>query len=176
MHGRLLDWEPISKREAIELQSFTCTDDWPRTPGGRRLPTHPRQWEWEAQRHLRNLSQLLRDGDAALVGRDEERRIGAAVHLSYDKSGDLVVATIKAGAVSTRYRRLGDRFVGDEVLEVAKEEARARALQVGASQLLLEGYIHRENRASMRMAERAGLEPQGLPTSAYQAWIREISL
>jgi hypothetical protein len=174
--GRLLTWQRIhNKADTLELQTFACTTAWPRTPGGRRLRNHPREWEWAAQSHLRNLNRLMRPGDSALVGRDPERALSAAVHVAFQIDHGLLIATVKAAAVGNSYRRLEGRFVGDEVLEVAQEEAIRKASDVGASRTLLVGYIHRENRASMHMATRAGLEPRGVPTDEYQPWFREIS-
>jgi hypothetical protein len=117
----------------------------------------------------------MRPGDSALVGRDPERALSAAIHVAFQIDHRLLIATVKAAAVGNSYRRLEGRFVGDEVLEVAQEEAIRKASDVGASRTLLVGYIHRENRASMHMATRAGLEPRGVPTDEYQPWFREIS-
>lgn len=175
MNERLLTWEQLDKQQATELHSFTCTEDWPRTVGGRKLPKHPREWEWAAQRHFRTLTQRLLGDQTLLVGRDDEQLIGAATHLSYETSGSLVAATIEAGAVSTHYRNLRDRYVGDEVMAIAEEAAIALSITLGASTLVLQGFIHEKNAASMRMANRAGLEPHGLPTpNGYQLWARSF--
>lgn len=123
----LFAWDSISKAQSVELQSFTCTEDWPRTPHGRKLPKHPCEWEWAAQRHVRNLGHHLRAGDSALVGRDESGAIGAALHLSYESKDDLVVVTIKVGAVCLSYRRLEGRFAGDDLLRVGDEQARKKS-------------------------------------------------
>jgi hypothetical protein len=77
--GRLLTWQRIhDTADTLELQTFACTTAWPRTPGGRRVRAHPREWEWAAQSHLRNLNRLMRPGDPALVGRDPEHAVSAA--------------------------------------------------------------------------------------------------
>lgn len=77
----LFAWDSISKAQSVELQSFTCTEGWPRTPHGRKLPKHPCEWEWAAQRHVRNLGHHLRAGDSALVGRDQSGAIRAALRV-----------------------------------------------------------------------------------------------
>ncbi|MEV0291106.1 hypothetical protein AB0H36_43840 [Kribbella sp. NPDC050820] len=171
VNERLLKWEQLDKHQATELQAFTCTDEWPRTAKGRRLPKHPREWEWAAQRHFRTLAQRLQAGETLLVGRDDENAVGAAVHLSYEQHGVLLVATFEAGAVSTHFRNMRDRYVGDEIMAVGRAEAGIKAVDSGASTLVLQGCIHEQNRASMRMAARADWEPEGLPTpNGYQLW------
>jgi hypothetical protein len=171
MVERRFHWRRINKHEARELQSFTCTVDWPRTPGGRREPEHPRPWEWQAQRHLRLLTQHLREGDIALVGCDEEGFAGAALHLSCAASGGLLVVEVKVGAVSMRYRHQRGLFLGDELVDVARATAIDEARRIGASALSSLGYIHERNLASSYMAMRAGAEPQGMPDErGYQVW------
>lgn len=171
MAERRLQWTRITKQEARELQSFTCAAAWPCTPGGRKDPKHPRPWEWQAQRHLRQLTQHLREGDIALVGRDEAGLIGAAMHLSFAGKGDLLVVEVKVGAVSMRHRHQRGVFLGDELVDVAKSVAIDEARLVGASAISSLGYIHERNLASAYMAMRAGAEPQELPDDhGYQVW------
>jgi hypothetical protein len=60
-------------------------------------------------------------------------------------------------------------------MEVAHADARTRAVGLGAFTLVLQGYIHERNWASMRMAERARWEPDGLPlANGYQLWARVL--
>jgi hypothetical protein len=78
----LLDWRSVErKRDASFLQQFECTQPWPKTVGGRRLPKHPRPWEFDARRHVRNLSTLMHAEDRVLVGFDalDEAEVAAAV-------------------------------------------------------------------------------------------------
>lgn len=169
-----LDWQRITtRRGAAILREFTCTTDPPRTPGGRRLP-HDRLWEWEAQRHLRQTSQLLQPGDLLLVGTRGTELI-AAVHLKFDASDDLFEVFIAAGGVALSARGKGGG-IADQMLATIRAEGIARARALGCIHLVLTGKIHRNNHASQRMVQRAGFEPYGLPSTDYQSWVVVIPL
>lgn len=172
-----LTWEALPDRKAArELEGFTCTSDPPRTDQGRRCP-HPRPWEWEAQRHLRQAAQVLRPGDALLVGRDEAREIVVAAHIDYVEAARGLIAYINAFGVSVTQRRSGGA-VADEALRfvwlTACEEARSR----GVPSLVLIGKIHRHNRASQYACLRAGIEPGPVADAVgdYQVWALETVL
>jgi predicted NBD/HSP70 family sugar kinase len=177
--GRFLDWQMLEdKKAAARLQGFQCTGLWPTTPGGRRLPQHPRQWEWDAQRHVRNLSQLTRPGDRVLIGVDGATApaIDAAVtHLRFVVNVQKLVATVEVGAVAISHRSPDPPFLGDEIMDVALAEARTVLSDRGCTVGLLGGFIHVENNASMRMATRNGWEPLEDPTTeGYVRWGRPL--
>lgn len=162
------EWQHVTTRqEARVLQEFTCTTDCPRTPGGRKLP-HDRPWEWEAQRHLRQASQLLRPGDLLLVGLRTGVTVAAA-HLQFDTSGDVLEVFIAAAGVARTSRGQGGGLA-DRTLAATRTEGLARATDRGCTHLVLTGKIHTSNTASQHMAERAGWEPYDTPSSIYQSW------
>lgn len=156
-----------NRREARVLQGFTCTSDFSRTPGGRRLP-HDRVWEWEAQRHLRQVSGLLRPGDLALVGTQRNDAVAAA-HLQFEDSGDVLAVFIAAAGVSWSERRQGGGLA-DLMLKTIHDEGLARATSRGQAHLVLTGKIHASNTASQLMVQRAGWEPYDAPSVGYQSW------
>ncbi|MDX6258995.1 MAG: hypothetical protein QOH84_683 [Kribbellaceae bacterium] len=179
MSGRNLDWQVLEgKRLATRLQSFQCTEPWPTTPGGRRLPQHSRRWEWDAQRHVKNLNQLMRSGDRVLVGVDTSTGVAvdaAVVHLRFVVDGLKLVTKIEVGAVAMSHRSPNPPFLGDEIMDVALAEARATMRERECAVGLLAGFIHVDNNASMRMAARNGWEPQEAPTEAgYVRWARRL--
>ena len=167
-------WQRMTTRaEARALQSFRCTTNHPESPGGRRLP-HPRPWEWEAQRHLRQLSQLLLPGDVALLGRVDEEVI-AALHLTFDADADLLVAFHAAAGVAQTVRGLGGH-VADELLTEAEQVAAELATARGCRHVMTSGKVHLRNTASQRMLARAGWAPLGAPTGTYQSWAQVTTL
>lgn len=172
MSGCILDWQALEdKKSAARLQGFVCTQPWPTTPGGRRLPKHPRSYEWDAQRHVRCLSQLMRAGDRVLVGSDAESADAAVVHLRFVEADSLLVTKVEVGAVAMSHRSPDPPFLGDEIMEVALAEALSALRECDASQVHLVGSIHVENRASMRMAQRNEWEPMGPPSEeGYVKW------
>ena len=104
-----LDWRPIEhKGDAAFLQQLQCTQPWPTTATGRRLPKHPRSWEWDAQRHVRNLSQLMRSADRVLVGCDtsgESEVVAAVLHLRFEQTeSSRLIAHVEVGAVAMSHR------------------------------------------------------------------------
>jgi hypothetical protein len=67
-------------------------------------------------------------------------------------------------------------YLGDEIMEVAVAEARAAMRERGCTVALVAGFIHVDNKASMRMAARNAWEPQGAPTEVgYVRWARRLS-
>jgi acetyltransferase (GNAT) family protein len=162
------EWQRVTTRQqARALQGFTCTTEFPRTPGGRRLP-HDRPWEWEAQRHLRQASQLLRPGDLILAGVQTDEVVAAA-HLQFDASSDLLQVFIAAAGIALTERCKGGGLA-DRMLAAIRAEGLARAADSGCTHLVLTGKIHTSNTASQQMVQRAGWEPHDAPSSAYQSW------
>uniref|UniRef100_UPI003D8FB572 GNAT family N-acetyltransferase n=1 Tax=Gordonia sp. B7-2 TaxID=3420932 RepID=UPI003D8FB572 len=162
-----LTWQHITnRREARDLQGFACTSDLPRTPGGRKLP-HERPWEWEAQAHLRELSNRLRSGGLVVVGRSESEILGCA-HLQFGQDAEFLEVFHVAAGVSTKARGQGGE-IADQLLLHAREVAMEHATGAGCTHVVLAGKIHVRNIASQRMVTRAGWEPQGVPTD-YQLW------
>jgi hypothetical protein len=178
--GHCLDWQPVDdkKTAAVRFQQFQCTQPWPTTPGGRRLPQHPRPWEWDAQRHVKNLCQLMRDGDRVLVGVDgaaDEPVDAAILHLRYLVERPRFVAQLEVGAVAMSHRSPEPPYRGDEILRVALAEARSTMTDRLCSSGLLAGFIHVENKASMRMATRNEWEPLSDPgAGGYVRWGRAV--
>ncbi|RYC12485.1 hypothetical protein [Nocardioides zhouii] len=162
------EWRPLTTRkEARVLESFTCTDDHPRTPGGRKLP-HDRRWEWEAQRHLRQTSQLLQEGDLLLAGlRSSE--VVAAAHLQFDPTNEVLQLFVAAAGVALAGRRQGGNLA-DQMLAAILAEGLHRATGLRCANLVLTGKIHTRNTPSQLMVQRAGWEPYDAPSSDYQAW------
>lgn len=178
--GRLLDWRTVEdKRETLVVQQFQCADDWPRTARGRKLPKHPREWEFEAQSHVRNLNMLMRDGDRVLLGYDttvDPEVIAAVLHLRFEVRGTRVVTESKVGAVAMSHRSPSPPYYGDEIMAVALEEARAAVGRYGCTDGMLAGHIHVENNASMRMAQRNDWEPlAGSDHGGYVPWGRTLA-
>ncbi|NED95693.1 hypothetical protein G1H11_10250 [Phytoactinopolyspora alkaliphila] len=124
---------------------------------------------------MRAASQHLRSGDALLVGRDNARDIAAAVHVVYDDDSDLLVAYINALGAAMSHRTQGGA-TADEALRIVQQTAAEEAKNRRCSTLLLTGKIHRHNLASQYACLRAGLEPMGLPSGDYQAWVLHAAL
>lgn len=161
-------WRRITtRRDARALSAFTCTTEFPRTPGGRRLP-HDRPWEWEVQRHLRQTSQHLRNDELVLVGMQGDEIIAAA-RLQFESVDDILQVFVAAIGVALPWRHQGGGLA-DRTLAKIHAEGAARATDVGCAHLVLTGKTHWNNTASQRMLQRAGWEPYGSPTGDYQLW------
>lgn len=135
MTAPILRWEKITKRrDAIPLQTFSCTSPHPRSPGGRKLP-HEKPWEYEVQSHFRECSKRLKDGNLLLVGRDVPgAEIVAAVHLMLDCSAPgLFVAHIAAIGVSNAVRGRGGDVADMTLGEVRRSSLSARYPLAAAS-------------------------------------------
>lgn len=169
MTDRFLSWERILDRAAArELQAFTCTSDFPKTPEGRKLP-HPKRWEREAQSLIRQCSKRLKDGDILLVGRSAAHAVVAAAHLVFDRAPSLLDAHIACLGVDVSARGQGGAIANETlaaIIEVAIESAQGLGIDVAIT-----ADIHTSNRPSESLAERAGFEPQSVPLSEYQSWI-----
>lgn len=175
-----LQWRVLaSNAEAITLQQFECTEPWPRTPGGRRLPQHPRRWEWDAQRHVRNLRQLMRTGDRVLVGVDTSTGtniIAAVLHLRFhENAGSRLVVFLEVGAVAMSHRGQHRPYIGDEIMAIAESEACAAMKERGCTSLVMAGFIHTRNNASMHMASRNNWEPLESLQDDYVRWGRHLA-
>lgn len=169
MTVRFLSWERILDRaSARELQAFTCTSDFPRTPEGRKL-LHPKKWEREAQSLIRQCSRRLKDGDILLVGRSANQEVVAAAHLVFDRAPSLLEAHIACLGVDVSVRGRGGA-IATEMLAVVTEVAIEKAQDLGLD-VAITADIHTNNRPSELLAERAGFEPQALPLSEYQSWL-----
>lgn len=169
-NGPELSWSTVTARRGLVLlQQFTCTSERPGTPHGRPLP-HPRPWEWDVQRHLRELAHHLRPTEVALLGRRGEHLVAVA-HVIFTEDDDAVEAFLAAIAVSTEVRGEGGNIADATMAEVWNLTC-ARAVDRGASELFLTGKISTRNLPAQRMAERCGQEPVGLPSGELQLWIR----
>jgi len=161
-------WRHVTtRREARVLQRFTCTTDFPRSPGGRRLP-HPRPWEKEAQTLVREAAKTLRPGEIVLMATVGEEPVAAA-HLQFRTDGELLEAHHVAAAVAQSARRQGGHLA-DALLVRAQAICLEQAMERGSAQLVLTGLIHVSNRASQHLVARAGWQPRGVPTNGYQSW------
>ena len=169
-----LRWRQLADRhEAVILQQFTCTEDPPRSPHGRRLP-HPRRWEWEAQAHLRQMSVRFRTGELLIAGFNGDSVIAAA-HLLPGIQGNVLEVFIAAAGVDLSVRHGGGVFA-DETMSQIKDLALANARAQGAGIVMITGNIHVRNIPSQNMAARAGFEPVGILTGDYQTWLLRLDL
>ena len=166
-----LVWRQLkTAAETRPLQAFACTEDRPRTQGGRFLP-HPKPWEWEAQRHLRQLSQHFKYGDLVVVGLRHDEPLACAHLLVDQEPGRLVGVFVAAAAVGRPVRGQGGA-VADALMHQIAADCAAIASAAGATDHVISGKIHVRNIASQLMAQRAGMEPNGLPAEDYQLWAR----
>lgn len=175
MSAPILRWERVTRRrDALSLQTFSCTTPLPRTPAGRKLP-HPKPWEYEVQSHFRESSKRLKEGDVLLVGRDmPENGIVAAAHLIFDCSEpELVAAHIAAIGVCQTVRGRGG-VVADMALCAVRGCIAEYAASVERAVAVATASIHRHNRPSELLFERAGFEPISVPVGEYQQWACRI--
>ncbi|MEU1982057.1 hypothetical protein [Nocardia sp. NPDC019395] len=117
----------------------------------------------------------MKDGNLLLVGRDVPgAEIVAAVHLMLDCSvPGLFVAHIAAIGVSNAVRgRGGD--VADTTLGEVRRRIVERAVSLGRGVAVASASIHRQNRPSELLFERAGFEPRSAPVGDYQEWACRI--
>lgn len=155
MWVELLDKGEV-RRWSSTLQQFACTEPRPRSEGGRKLP-HPRPWEWEAQRAVRNAAQTFRRGDLLLLRRIEDDLAGVMhVRIYVSRDDGPPVAEVVVAAVARAYRGNKPPHVADELFERALQWLDARA---GFEHVRLVGDIHIENLPSMKWATRHGFEP-----------------
>src|SRR5699024_10886820 len=156
-----------TRSSCTELNSFTCTSERPRSPGGRRLP-HPTPWEWEAQALLRNARGHFRDGHTIVVGRDGDHDgpIRAAAWLQFHHT-ELPAAFLAAGAVDITLRGKGGA-VADELVTRALSSAVQHLERFDTDRILIHGNVHTHNTASADLLTRNGFEPVGLPTEEFQ--------
>lgn len=175
MTERLLDWERITHRRDVSgLQSFTCTTDVPRTPGGRKLP-HPKPWEREVQSHFRQISRRLRQGELLLLGCAEDGEARAAIHLMFEISAKVLGVFVASIAVCTSVRGKNG-MIANEALLLVHEEARDKANRSCVETVVITGNIHTENRPSEQLFSRAGFEPLSIPNGPYQTWAKQLSV
>ena len=140
------------------------------------MPRHPRPWEWDAQRHVRNLRQLWKNGDEILVGSDPMASVDAAVmHLRHADDGTRLLTRVEVGAVSMAYRGPEPPYFGDEIMRLAHARARAQMESRAYDTAFVGGFIHVDNAASMRMAARHDWEPLADPQlGGYVPWGRDV--
>jgi hypothetical protein len=174
-----LVWRAITNKiELTELTQFQCAQPWPKSPRGRKLPLHPRQWEWDAQRHIRNLRNLMRNDDRVLIGVDQTsgpKTSVAIVHLRFHQNDQALVVVVEVGAVAKAYRRTEPPYMGDQIMTITEAEARAAMADRGCNSLNLGGFIHVKNNASMLMVSRNGWEPMEAPSNdGYVRWGRRL--
>lgn len=173
MSPRDIRWEIVSQRRDVKsasFQIFSCTDPNPTSPLGRRLP-HAKPWEWEAQAIIRQSSRNLRPGNLLVVGWSvADENIVAVAHLIPETIDGKYSVHVAAIGVSTGVRGQGgevaDRTL-EEVHNVSLKDPRASAARASFAT----AKIHTRNLASQRLFERAGYEPQGIPSGDYQLWI-----
>ncbi|MBO0855116.1 MAG: hypothetical protein J2P18_15290 [Nocardia sp.] len=127
------------------------------------------------QSHFRESAKRLKNGDLLVVGRDEsENEIVAAAHLLFDSSDtELVAVHIAAIAVGLAVRGCGG-IVADMALGQVRSCVVERAESLGLGCAVVTASIHRLNRPSELLFERAGFEPMSVPVGDYQQWVTRI--
>lgn len=171
MSAPIIGWEKVTRRrDAVLLQSFSCTTPMPKSPGGRKLP-HPKPWEYEVQSHFRECSKRLKNGDLLVIGRRvSDGEVVAAVHLLLDGSDpEVFAAHIAAIAVGSSVRGCGG-VVADSTLAQARNCILEGAHFRGVDCAVATASIHRRNHRSEALFERAGFEPMSVPVGEYQRW------
>ncbi|MFD4440561.1 hypothetical protein ACFWPK_12400 [Nocardia sp. NPDC058519] len=169
-------WATITdRRQASELQAFTCTTSRPRSPAGRELP-HSKPWERVAQSIIRQSPRCLKAGNLLVVGRCEgTAEIIAVAHLTFDGvSPTLFAAHVAAIGVSETMRGQGGK-VADSVLAKSCDVIVDRAKDRSGGPILVTANIHVENYPSQLLFERATFEPISVPRGEYQQWIRDLA-
>ncbi|MFE3322011.1 hypothetical protein [Nocardia sp. NPDC059195] len=167
-------WTTITnRREAIQLQEFTCTASRPRSPAGRKL-SHPKPWELAAQSIIRQSPQCLKAGNLLVVGRRGGGEIVAVAHLTFDETLPSVFAAhIAAIGVCLSVRGQGGK-VADRSLAESCSVIAAMARERGKGAVLVTANIHIQNGPSQLLFERAEFEPVSIPRGDYQQWIRQL--
>lgn len=167
------NWVKLERPEYVALQQFQCAAPWPKVPGGnRKLPHHPREHEWHAQRGLRNAAHVAKGDDEVWVLNDEGDWL-AAMHLRVDRVSGAVDLCIESAGVSFTHRGEGCPSYGDSIMVEAETIALSTA-SPDDSLVLLTGWIHDENAASQRMALRNGMEPTSTRREPYQQWVKVL--
>lgn len=153
-----------------QLQAFQATEDPPRLENHRRLP-HPKPWEWEAQRHVRNLVQQYKTGDVVLLRLGPERDLYGVAHIRLLSSDSRMVVGLEAIAVAQHMRGSTPPHIGDELYNYALDML-DEIIPDEVTQVLLAAMVHVDNRASQRMLKRHKFEPaQAASTNmTYEKW------
>lgn len=172
-------WSVLTtKDEARQLQGFTCTEEPPRAPGGRKL-RHPRMWEWEAQALLRQCSNsavFKNDGNHFIVVGHVDSEVAAAALLELDQAEQYLRVFVKSCGVALIFRRRGGDLANALVREVRKL-ANQRAAELGVGQVLVTGNIHGSNEPSEHLAIRCGAEPAPIsPAASCAVWVANWTL
>ncbi|WP_280200791.1 hypothetical protein [Nocardia cyriacigeorgica] len=117
----------------------------------------------------------MKEGDLLLIGRDvPENGIVAAVHLIFDCSEpEIVAAHIAAIGVCQTVRGRGG-VVADSALREARGCIAECAVSLGRAVAVATASIHRHNRPSELLFDRAGFEPMSVPVGDYQQWACRI--
>lgn len=149
-----LDWRAPIKSDIAALNSFVCT-----TPEKRRFFAgrhyHPAEWELDAQvaiRAKRVPCVLPKIGLIAATGSE----IAAAAIFELDEGPDsgLAMGWIFALAIAKSWRGRG---LANAMMERVEGRMIERATELGLTEILLGGKIHKRNRASQRCSTvRAG--------------------
>lgn len=168
-------WAVIRDKRALkpftaQLQAFTTTDDPPRLGNHRALP-HPKQWEWEAQRHVRALVQQYKAGDVVLLRLGSEGDLWGIVHIRLLSSDARMVVSLEVMAVAQHMRGSTPPHVGDELYTYALQVL-DEIIPAEVTHVVLAAMVHVDNRSSQRLLKRHEFEPAQAATTdlGYTKW------
>lgn len=133
------------------LQSFTCTvpKEW-RLRSRRREKYHPRPWEYEVQSYVRDLRPPLPHNRRALISLAG----GEMAAVTVVRIVEPWFYYIEVVAVSLAFQGSG---LGGQALRAAIEEAALWGAEHSQPEITVEGFVHRDNRGSLRMCGSLGM-------------------
>lgn len=165
-------WRPASKEDRGAVQNFVCTDP-PRpykSPATGYKPHHPRMWEYEAQKMIRDLSPDLPCVNGPVRAYVAEDNEGIAAVVSWTELDGPGYVHVDILGVAMRHRRKKSDFA-QSIVRTALKEIESAAIEAQVELLYVEGEIYRLNDASQALAASMKFSPQGdeAPTGA-QTW------
>lgn len=168
-------WVSNQDKEALRgLQSFQCTTDRPKSPGGRAL-RHPKPWELEVQSYFRDRGcgrAKKRGTRRLLLARRSGVIVAAAdteVSISKDGDGSYVNFFICAVAINVSERGKGGRLAR-ELVQVLKDCAVQKAREGGLPRAKVYGRIDATNEPSVHLVDDMGFELEQMESVHLQTW------
>lgn len=146
-----VEWVYPDRSHRRVLQEFTCTVPKEfRLRSRRREKYHPRPWEYDVQSYVRDLRPPLPRNKRALVALVD----GEVAAVTVLRIVEPWFYYIEVVAVALAFQGSG---VGAQALRVAIEEAALWGTEHAQTEITIEGFVHRDNRGSLRMCRSCGM-------------------
>lgn len=167
-----MEWRPCRPTDREALTRFECTTRPEKSAETKWHVVHPREWEYEVQAAIRDLRPPFRENDERVYVLEDSEGLAAVCHLR-ELDGPAHVELQEIG-VALRYRGRGGEVAWravNHLLDEVTDRALGESIEADPiNEVLVQAMIWHENRGSLALARRLGMEPVSVGSPGVLRW------